>query len=70
MCRVDGTLVPLNEDVLTPDMVEELIAPILDDRKRNDLNTKGEIDFAYSLQGIGRFRLNVFCPLRSRILMC
>lgn len=60
MCRVDGTLVPLNEDVLTPDMVEELIAPILDDRKRNDLNTKGEIDFAYSLQGIGRFRLNVF----------
>lgn len=60
MIRVDGTLVPMDEDVLTPAAVEEMMAPILDEKKRGDLNTKGEIDFAYSLQGIGRFRLNVF----------
>ncbi len=60
MIRVDGELVELNDKKLMPKDVEDLLMPILDERLRNELAEKGEIDFAYSLRGIGRFRLNVF----------
>lgn len=60
MIRVDGTLIPLNETVLKPADVESYILPLLDEHKMQTLTEKGEIDFAHSLKGIGRFRLNVF----------
>lgn len=60
MIRVDGTLIPLNETVLKPADVESYILPLLDEHKMQTLAEKGEIDFAHSLKGIGRFRLNVF----------
>ncbi|NBH83424.1 type IV pilus twitching motility protein PilT [bacterium C-53] len=60
MIRVDGQLMPLNEDILKPADVEAYIMPLLDERKKQTLLEHGEIDFAYSLQGTGRFRLNVF----------
>ncbi len=60
MIRVDGKLVELNEKILMPKDVEELLLPIISDKLKVQLDTEGEIDFAYSLGGIGRFRLNVF----------
>ena len=60
MLRIDGSLVQFNDNVLRPADVEGYIMPLLTDNKKEELIEKGEIDFAYSLQGIGRFRLNVF----------
>lgn len=60
MIRVDGVLVELDEHVLSPGDVESYIMPILKDNQKEDLIRQGEIDFAYSLAGVGRFRLNVF----------
>lgn len=45
---------------LRPADTASMLLPILTEAQRDDLDTKGEIDLAYSLQGIGRFRLNVF----------
>lgn len=60
MVRVDGSLVELTPDVLKPEDTLEYLLPIISEKLRTDLDEKGEIDFAYSLAGIGRFRLNVF----------
>lgn len=60
MIRVDGTLLPLTEEVLKPADVESFMMPLLDDHQKQLLAEHGELDFAYSLGGIGRFRLNVF----------
>ena len=60
MIRVDGVLVELDDHILSPSDVEAYMMPILKDFQKEELMTKGEIDFAYSLAGVGRFRLNVF----------
>lgn len=60
MIRVDGSLVELNPEVLRPEDTLTYLEPILNEQQRKELDEKGEIDFAYSLQGVGRFRLNVF----------
>lgn len=60
MIRVDGTLLQLNEEVLKPQDVKEMLLPILTEKQKTTIEEHGELDFAYSLMGVGRFRLNVF----------
>lgn len=60
MIRVDGTLLQLNDEILKPNDIKEAFTPILTDTQREKVETLGEVDFAYSLKGVGRFRLNVF----------
>jgi len=60
MIRLDGTLLPLNEDVLRPEDVAAAMLPLLNEAQHLTLDQTGELDFAYSLAGVGRFRLNVF----------
>lgn len=58
--RINGTLVSLIDEKLTITGIEDLVAPILNDRTRGILAEYGEVDFAYSIPGEGRFRVNVF----------
>lgn len=60
MIRVDGALLEMNENVLRPRDVEEAMLPLLSESQHETITKTGELDFAYSLQGVGRFRLNVF----------
>ena len=60
MLRIDGDLVELDDNVLKPDDVESYFVPILSEKQKKELETEGEIDLAYSLASVGRFRLNVF----------
>ena len=60
MIRVDGTLLQLNDDILKPQDTESFLMPLLNERQHEEIEKAGEIDFAYSLSGVGRFRLNVF----------
>jgi twitching motility protein PilT len=59
-CRVNGELVSMDYDPLSPEDTEEIILPIVPPRAREVLNSKGEADFSYSIPGTGRFRVNVF----------
>ncbi|MBR7000159.1 MAG: type IV pilus twitching motility protein PilT [Lachnospiraceae bacterium] len=60
--RIDGDLRPLDTEKLTPEIIEELVVPLFADNDRlvEIMDKTGEIDFAYSLYGRGRFRVNVF----------
>lgn len=62
--RVQGQLEPI-EGVgrLMPDAAKEIIYEILTDEQKsafeNDASRRYELDFAYSINGVGRFRFNV-----------
>lgn len=58
--RVDGILTQIEGERITPQMMEELLMPLIDVRHRGELQEKGQTDFAYAISGVGRFRVNVF----------
>ena len=58
--RVDGVLSPIEGERLTPDMLRELLVPIMEERHKEELSRDGQTDFAYAIPGVGRFRVNVF----------
>ena len=60
MIRIDGSLMPLNDYVLMPQDTYNIFMSLLKPEQQEWLKEKGEIDFAYSLPSVGRFRLNVF----------
>ncbi|WP_294350864.1 type IV pilus twitching motility protein PilT [uncultured Clostridium sp.] len=57
--RICGELVYIEENVLTKEDIDKFVLEILGDKicKYEDV---GEIDVAYSLKDIGRFRINIF----------
>jgi twitching motility protein PilT len=57
--RIDGELVPLGSAKLDPTKTRELIYTILSDDQLAQLEQSWELDFAYSVRGLSRFRVNV-----------
>ena len=60
MFRVDGVLVPMNQELAMPNDINELVDIMIDDTQRKELEEMGEVDFAYSVPGFSRIRNNVF----------
>ncbi len=61
MMRVDGSLVPASEERrLERDDTETMAATVLNVEQRKHFMANQEIDVAYSIPGLGRFRCNVF----------
>ena len=58
--RVDGIVTPMSDVKMTPADIEEVAFGIMDERLRGILREKGEVDFAYSIKQVGRYRVNVF----------
>ncbi|MCI0633324.1 MAG: hypothetical protein L0206_05315 [Actinobacteria bacterium] len=58
--REAGALVPLDRTPLTHFETEAIGNAIGPSDRMERLRTAGEVDFAYSLAGVGRFRANVF----------
>jgi twitching motility protein PilT len=58
--RVDGQLRRIAGKPLTPDDTTLIAQAIIPPERRNLLMTQKEVDFAHSIAGIGRFRVNVF----------
>ena len=57
--RSSGHLHPLDYPVLEADETKALALSMMGEKERATLETNGESDFAYSLAGVGRFRVNV-----------
>ncbi|MHC4952342.1 MAG: type IV pilus twitching motility protein PilT [Planctomycetota bacterium] len=55
--RINGRL-ELLEDVPRP--VAPLVDPLLDDRHRERFEERGEVDLAYEVAGMARYRVNIF----------
>lgn len=58
--RVHGDMTPLNYRQLTSQDVQGLIFEILNEKQKKTFIEKWELDFAYVLEGVGRFRCNVY----------
>ncbi|MDP2181549.1 MAG: PilT/PilU family type 4a pilus ATPase [Actinomycetota bacterium] len=60
--RLNGKLVVLRDEFqpLTADQTRALAMGMMDERQSESFENHREADFAYSLSGVGRFRVNVF----------
>ena len=45
---------------MTGEDTQKLLMPILSEDQRETLQERGNVDFAYSMTGVGRFRMNVY----------
>jgi twitching motility protein PilT len=60
MVRIGGKLVPVSETVLTPKFTESLLDAFCADKHRLIFQEKNQVDLAYSVPGLARFRVNLF----------
>ncbi len=59
--RVDGALVPLkNGERLTPEQLHGIASSIMTPGQKAHFDKHHEVDLAYSIAGLGRFRVNAF----------
>jgi hypothetical protein len=58
--RVDGHLTKLEYPDLTPDVIKTLAYSVLTDIQKKKFEETWELDLAFGLRGVGRFRCNVF----------
>ena len=58
--RQSGALLPLDREPLSHDEMEAIGTAIVPPERVERFEAAGEVDFAYSLPGVGRFRVNVF----------
>ena len=59
--RVSGSLVPLDDfEILTPPVLQRVIYSVLTQGQRLKFEEELELDFAYSLPGRARFRVNIY----------
>ena len=58
--RVDGTLAPLAGAPLTPDETEAIGRAIMGESEWAAFEETSELDIAHALEGVGRFRVNVY----------
>src|SRR5690554_2411578 len=60
MARISGKLNPVTESKITPRFTEALLDMMCDERQKAVFAEKHQIDLAYSVSGLGRFRVNLF----------
>ena len=56
--RIHGRLEPLNMPVLSNAEAEKILMEILDERKKRKFLRRMDLDFAYEVEGVARFRCN------------
>jgi len=64
--RVHGTLMRIDEEpVMTPEMTREMFYRILSTEQQKHLELKRQLDLAYSVPGMARFRVNIYSQRES-----
>ncbi len=58
--RVDGKLVPIQHDPLTPVETKALCYSILTDAQKHKFEENNELDLSFGVKGLSRFRGNIF----------
>jgi twitching motility protein PilU len=58
--KIEGQILPVNKQVLTPETVRQTAFAIMTPEQRDHFLQEWELDFAVSEPGLGRFRVNVF----------
>ena len=58
--KIEGQILPVNKQVLTPETVRQTAFALMSPEQREHFVKEWELDFAVSEPGLGRFRVNVF----------
>ena len=58
--KVDGKMTPLSNQSLSPQHTQVLVRSIMNDRQMAEFDATQECNFAISLPGVSRFRVNAF----------
>lgn len=58
--RIDGQLLPLDLPPLAPQDAKQLCYSVLTEEQKRDLEANKEIDLAFSVKSLARFRANIF----------
>ncbi len=58
--KIDGRIMPVNKQELTPEMVRQAAKKLMNDEQWALFTQLKELDFAISEPGLGRFRINAF----------
>ena len=60
LLRINGRLVPLKTDPLQPKEIEDMVLTILTPHQKEKLTANYAVDIGYGIQGLARFRGNIF----------
>ena len=63
--RLHGEMERLNFKALTNEELKAILFEILTDKQREEFETKHDLDFAYSVEGLARFRGNILMQHRG-----
>src|ERR1700683_691181 len=58
--KIEGQILPVNKQILTPETVRQTAFALMSNDQREHFQAEWELDFAVSEPGLGRFRVNVF----------
>ena len=58
--RIDENLIPIDANVLSPEDSQELTYSMLSSAQKDRFEQDLELDLAFGIKGLGRFRINVF----------
>ncbi|NOQ89748.1 MAG: PilT/PilU family type 4a pilus ATPase [Gammaproteobacteria bacterium] len=58
--KLDGVVSPISNQTLTPQHTQVLVSAIMNDKQRGEFEETQECNFAISLPGVSRFRVNAF----------
>ena len=58
--KIEGQILPVNKQVLSPETVRQTAFALMSAEQREHFVSEWELDFAVSEPGLGRFRVNVF----------
>jgi len=58
--KINGQLLQLSDQTLTPDQPRQLLSEVLTPRQVEELEEDGELNIGLSMAGIGSFRLSAF----------
>ncbi len=61
--RIDGRLAPLNLPKLTGEEIQEACYSLLTEKQKKEYEEKLELDFAFTVPNVGRFRANYYRTL-------
>jgi twitching motility protein PilU len=58
--KINGMAMPVNQTTMTADTVQQLLYEVLNERQIKEFEDEMELNTAYSLAGIGTFRISAF----------
>ena len=68
--KLHGEMTPVNNTPVTREQAEELVASVMNDKQRQEFQETHECNWAISLEGIGRFRMNAYVQRGAPGMVC